>query len=90
MRVVLPASDVPSGSIVTKRTGQKEMTLHRSITIYNENKTSQTIDAAPGSVFLIDDRGTINAISGSTEILWSVSEKTLFNYLEEFLEGPHR
>lgn len=80
-KLILPAKDIENESTVTKRTGQKEYTLIRSINIYNNKGSKQTIDAEKGAVFLADERGNFSAYSGDTELVWCLSYDELYNFV---------
>ncbi len=80
MRVLLPAGDIPIGATVTKRTGEKPYILRDKITIYTEPK--QEIKAGDQARFLVGENGDANVVAMTTELLWTVSEDELSDYLE--------
>jgi hypothetical protein len=80
MRVLLPAGDIPIGATVTKRTGEKPYILRDKITIYTEPK--QEIKAGDQARFLVGENGDANVVAMITELLWTVSEDELSDYLE--------
>ena len=60
--LILPASHIPDGTTVTKRTGERPYVLERKIKIYANNMRSNITDTqelipAPGSVYLLSDGG---------------------------------
>jgi hypothetical protein len=81
LRVLMPAGEIPVGATVTKRTGEKPYILRDKITIYTEPK--QEIKAGDQARFLVGDNGDVNVVAMVTELLWTVSE----SQLSEFLEG---
>ncbi len=85
MKVILPASEIPNGSTVTKRTGLKEYTLQRFIRVYVAPGESEEIRAKNGTVFLCDRRGQVyfDAYPGETELVWSLDEGRLHRYLHD-------
>ena len=80
MRVLLPAGEIPIGATVTKRTGEKPYILRDQITIFTEPK--QVIKAGDQARFLVGDNGDVNVVAMVTELLWTVSEDELSDYLE--------
>jgi len=66
--IIIEVGNVPEGWVVTKRTGTVEHTVRKAITIYGTDKGKQVIDAAPGSCFLVNDRGDISAITNNTKV----------------------
>lgn len=79
--VLLAASEIPEGSTVTKRTGEKEYTLRSSVQVYGQNIE---IKADPGTIFLIDTRtGNANAIPSSTVLVWTTTRERLWHWLAE-------
>lgn len=95
IKVLLPAGDIPLKSTVTLRTGEKRYVLTDEIKIYAKGlpEQTQTITAKEGAVFLIpldSSKGSINAISSNTLLLWHVEEKELKQWLDNRLEGSHQ
>lgn len=82
-KVIVQASNLEDGSIVTKKTGQKEYTVKRRIKIYGENR--QEIKCDVDNIFLVDADGNINQIKDSTELLLHVSAYNLHYDLDLFL-----
>lgn len=70
IKVIVKATDVPDGSVVTKRTGQQELTLLRSITIYGPDGGKRIVEAGPGVVFLMAQAGKFSAVRDTIEVVW--------------------
>lgn len=89
MKVLIQARSIPVGSSVTKKTGEKPYTLRDDVKIYGatreqgEAKSAEMreLKADEGTRFLISQNGDISIISGDVELLWHVSEETLYEYL---------
>ena len=88
IKLLLPAKRIPIGSTVTKKTGQVELTLCDSVTIYcsDGSQPRQTIKANAGAVFLRDERGNYNAISDETELVWTMDMEDLRDWADNELE----
>ena len=87
LKLILPAKLIPEKSVVTKKTGEKEYILTKSIKIYDQvGKSNQVINANDGTVFLVDGEN-INVHSGETLMCWVVDESSLLRWLEERQEG---
>lgn len=86
-KVIIQASHLEDGTIVTKKTGQKEYTLRRSIKIYGENRQEIKCDA--DNIFLVDSDGNINQITESTELLAQISADNLYYDLDSFLNDDY-
>ena len=87
--VILTASDIPDGSMVTKRssmvtkrTGKCVYVLQEIVKIYGEHR--QEI-AQEGIVFLIKhgDPQNISAIPRDTLLVWITTEYEYYNYLSD-------
>lgn len=81
-RLIVPAATIPEGSRVTKRTGRKIYVLRRVIKVFNTDNTNSEMRAHNGAVYLVDDRGNINAYDGSTELVWHIALEELRYLLE--------
>ena len=68
MKVLLPAGQIPDGTVVTKRTGTKPYTLKESVKVYGEPSQRQEIKG-DGVRFLVSADGGINAVSETVELL---------------------
>jgi hypothetical protein len=79
-KVLLPASEIPINSTVTKKTGEKEYRLLDSIKIYNEKGEPQVIKGE-GVLYLVDG-DSINAISGDKVLGWQIEEADLLGFLQ--------
>lgn len=81
----MPVQDIPLGSTVTKKTGEKEYTLRDDIKIWGstqeQTENLRELKADDGTRFLISKNGDISIISGETEMLWHVDNQTLYNFL---------
>ena len=79
--VLLPAYKIPSGSVVTKRNGDKEYILNRNINLYGEKK--EIINYA-GVIFLIpkDGPNKISCIPDDSILLWKTTEEEYYEYLK--------
>lgn len=88
IKVVMPAHKIPVGSTVTKRTGQALYQLKDVITVYDANGNKREIKPLDGSRFIVNDRLDINSVGADTELMWHVDPERLYQYLEEYLEGP--
>jgi hypothetical protein len=80
-RILLRASEIPEGSIVTKRTGEKEYELVRSVSVYGQDGGPIQIDAQDGNVFLGDGGNKFQAFSCSKELMWKLEESDLLAWL---------
>lgn len=93
MIVLLPAADIPLGSFVTKRTGEKQYVLVDKITVYYEPDNKQVIPANEGALFLVAEPNAgsasagINAVGASAVLAWHVEEEDLLEWLEERRQG---
>lgn len=88
MKVILEAQDVPLGSTVTKKTGEKEYRITDRIKIFGENISQKEIIADDGTRFLVADVGNVNVISGRTELVWHIDDDDLYHYLDLKINGP--
>lgn len=86
MKVLIAVRDIPVGSSVTKKTGDKPYTLRDDVKIYGstqeQRETLRELKADEGTRFLIAQNGDISIVSGDTELLWHVAERDLYQYLE--------
>ncbi len=90
MKLLLPVKDVPLGSFITKRTGEKQYMVQDKITIYAENKEDrQEIKAEGDSRFLV--AGThITAVSGDLEVLWETDAHYLYQFIYDKYISEHK
>ena len=88
MKVLLPAKDIPIGSIVTRPTGEKKYELRDKI----EVSPHQKIEADPNTRFLVgkDMSFIICAISGESELAWEVSPEELYNFIYDKYISDHK
>jgi len=71
MLILLPASMIPLGSTVIKRTGTKRHLLKDRLRLFDGNGNQKALNAEPGTLFLVCD-GDANAIAIDTEIFWDI------------------
>lgn len=67
LTALLPASHIPDGATVSKRTGSYRYTLTKSITLYSDAGKQVLLN---NGNFLFNERGDINSIPGDTLLLW--------------------
>lgn len=84
----MEAKDIPVGSTVTKKTGEKPYTIRDDIKIYgsttpDQRETLRELKADSGTRFMVAGDGNINIISGDQELLWHVSEGDLYRWIED-------
>lgn len=91
LMILLPASDIPAGSTVTKRTGDKEYILRDRITAYGENGKGMELTPDAGMRFMVDPTtGNANIISGDKIICWKTDRYELQAHLEALEDdGDH-
>lgn len=94
MKVLLPACEIPNGSIVTKATGQKPYLLTDKVTIYGGTSSNRdVIESLDGTRFMSPTElssgmsASINAVSGDTVLAWHVEPETLYDWLRDHIEG---
>jgi hypothetical protein len=85
MKLLIEARLIPEGSTVVKKTGSKEYSIFNSVTIWS-GESKQIINAENGARMITDGSGSINAVDGSTELVWIVDEETLISFLEDSRE----
>ena len=92
MKVLMPAKDIPLGAIVTKKTGDKPYTIRENVKIYGtvEQQTIREIKCDDGTRFLVSATGDINIVNSDTELLWHVSDRDLYNYLDCKINYSHQ
>lgn len=92
MKVLIPAKDIPLGSIVTKKTGDKPYTIREGVKIYGtvEQQTTREIKCDDGTRFLVSAAGDINIVNSDTELLWHVCDDDLYFYMDKKINGPHQ
>lgn len=88
--VLLPASDIPDGSEVSKRTGTNRFILKEEINVYGTKKEKMEPIKIKGQnecKFLVNDRGSINVVNVDTLLLWHTDTDELYWFLDEYKEG---
>lgn len=83
VRVILPASEIPLGTSITKVNGRVKYTLRDRIKIYGY----QEIVAEPGTLFLIGHDGNASSIHASKELVAELSIARARILLDD-LENP--
>lgn len=85
IKVLLPASLVPDGSRVSKRTGESEYVLRHSLTVYPEDalRKKGTEKISLRGLFLLGETGNITQVSDSTLLHWIVEASELVEHLQE-------
>ena len=84
MKVIMTAGEIPLGATVTKKMGEKKYTLSEKVIIWGDTKErQQEIKADADTRFLMaqDMSPSISAISVTTELVWHVDSRTLYNAL---------
>lgn len=84
----MQAQEIPLGSKVTKKTGEKEYRITDRIKIYGDAIAQKELCADDGTRFLISDVGNVNIIAGNSEIVWIVSDDDLLSYMDGRVNGP--
>ncbi len=90
IKMVVQAKNLEDGVTVTKRTGQKEYKIKRSIKIYGDNRKEIKCDV--DNIFLVDAEGNLTQIKETTELLAHISTDTLFYELEQhnYYDDEHK
>jgi hypothetical protein len=84
LRVLIRASELPDGQVVTKRTGEKRYTLRHAIHVHGSGDIpSQQINADKGARFLVSSDGSVNAIADATEVLAELDFNLLYKLQRE-------
>lgn len=87
IKVVLPASEIPVLSKVTKVTGQVKYTLRKELVVYSEDpKQKQILNAEDGTIFLVDSSGNAKCMKSDTLLLWEPDLKDLQKFIEQKLD----
>jgi hypothetical protein len=88
-KMIVPVGDVSDGYIVTKIRGVKKYRVKRSIEVYSEDGSKQTIKAELGCVFLVStEMGfSILAVSKDLEVVWELTYSELKNYADSRSRG---
>ena len=90
LKIVLPASNIPDGAVVTKKTGAVKYTLKHKLVVY-QNQTTDLNNPSPAinidGYFLIGSQGSINQIPPETELIWVVNAEDFYIDLGEMLNG---
>lgn len=83
IKVLLPIKNIPIGSIVTKRTGEKRYHMSNVLRIFNEEGERSEIHTGYNMYYLFSNssNNAINVVSGDTEHLWVTNTQDLLEYL---------
>jgi hypothetical protein len=81
LRVLLPAVQVPCGSVVTKKAGIKEYTIKDTIKIYHTQWIQEV--KSLGMVFLVAKGGDINAIAATAMVLAELTLAQIKELMED-------
>lgn len=87
MRVLLPASMIPDGATVRKRTGESCYVLRHNLTLYQNQSKEHVQPIVVEGYFLCGDRGNISQIREDLLIHWEVTVEELYDFLREAIEG---
>jgi hypothetical protein len=95
MKVLITAAMIPTGSTVTKKTGEKPYIIRDDIKIWGainaeQKDTMRELRADKGTRFMVADDGNINIIAEDTELLWHVDAMTLYHYMYEMTQLDHK
>lgn len=83
MKVILEASQIPIGSLVSKVKGEKQYVLLDTIRIFGPNDEPRVIKAEGGARFLSYKNGDFNVVNSDTELVWVVDANTLYDWMTE-------
>ena len=85
IKIILPASEIPNESIVTKKTGTQEYKLVDCIFMYDENGIKQklTVDNEIKDIKYMVSLNNIgiNAVSGKTELVWITTTQAISDWI---------
>jgi len=84
----MSAKEIPLGSTVTKKTGDKAYILKDKIRIYGDPSLQKEIKADENVRFLVGE--SIVMITDNVELLWHVSDLDLYHYLYEKTQLDHK
>lgn len=91
LKIVMNAIDIPEGSIVTKKTGEKRYTLKNKIRVYTDGvKLENKIELDIEGCFIVDTIGNINQINPDSQLAWEVTIQELRELIEEIYEGEYQ
>jgi len=85
----MPLRDIPIGSKVSKKTGDKIYTIRDQIKIYGGQDLTKEIKVSEGTRFLVAENGDIQVVDGNLEFLWHVEYHTLFSFLDMKINYSH-
>ncbi len=89
IKLILPAGEIPVGSVVTKKNGEKQYTLKDKIRIFDANQNTTTINASDGTKLLVADTGDANVIKDDVELVWEAEEYQVISYVENRIENRY-
>lgn len=87
IKFILPLSDIPDGSTVTKITGSKPYRVASQISIYDNDRNKlngkRVINAESGTKFLIPYEGDdMSAYRSDREFVWEVGLSQAHNFID--------
>lgn len=71
-KLIIRVGDVPTNSVVTKRTGEKAYRVQDRLRVFGTDSKPQEIKADAGCRFLVPEGGSgdVNAVGVDTEVVW--------------------
>jgi hypothetical protein len=84
LKVLCRLGDIPNGSLVTKRIGDKLYQTSTGIRIYSQKNAGefQRIEPPAGCTFLCAEYSTFNCVSNDTQVHWVVSREDFLKHLD--------
>lgn len=79
--LLMKAVDIPIGSTVTMRTGEKPYTITDKLRVFDAKAKAWTIPVRDGARFLVHD-ADVNVVSSETVLLWRATDWEIKDYLE--------
>jgi hypothetical protein len=80
MKVLIAVKEIPIGSTVTKKNGEKVYTVRDKIQFFGEK--GQVINPEDGTRFLVAMED-ISIVSGEKEVLWDATPRELYEYIQD-------
>lgn len=82
----MEAKDIPVGSVVTKKTGEKLYLLRDDIKIFgaltpDQKEMLREIKADAGTRFMVADNGDVNIVHGGQELMWHADPEDLKRWM---------
>ena len=83
-KILLKASEIPIGSIVTKRTGSFNYMLKNQMRIFQEDGVCRLSTPSTNHLFLLrQTTGDVNEVSVDTIFCWVATRRELLAYLNK-------